>query len=382
MTSAKLNRRIVIFGNSAQSMNNFRGPLIRHFAENGYEVFAVAPGYNSDSEKITRELGAVPVSFNLDRAGFNPIRELVAGVRFYKLIKRLEPTALISYFVKPSIYGSFSGWLAKIPCRIALIEGLGYSFDRNSDSGLKRQALKFAVSFLFRWTLARATKILVLNEDDQETLIDLRIRASDHIENVGGIGVDLASFIQRPVPRDKAVFLLAARLIREKGIYEFVDAARIVKTHHPEIEFILLGGIDENPSGLQKETVQGWVDEGLITWPGNVPDVRPWMAKATVFVLPSYYREGVPRSIQEAMAIGRAIITTNNVGCRDTVDPGVNGIIVEPRQPEDLARAIMLLAFDYEKVVAMGNASRAIAEKRYDARIFNRRVLELITTGR
>lgn len=381
MIGTRLKQRIVIFGNSAQSMNNFRGPLIRHLVQNDYEVFAVAPGFNGESEKICRELGAIPVTFNLDRSGYNPLREVIAGFEFYRLLKRLKPTALISYFIKPSIYGSFGGWLAKIPCRIALIEGLGYSFDENSNAGLGRRSLKVIVSLLFRLTLSRASKILVLNEDDRETIVKLGIGTPNHVENVGGIGVDLDSFAQQPVPNGNAVFLLAARLIREKGIFEFVEAAKIVKKTHPDIEFILLGGLDENPGGLQKKTVESWVDDGLITWPGSVADVRPWMAKATVFVLPSYYREGVPRSIQEAMAIGRAIITTNNVGCRDTVDHGLNGLIVEPRRPQDLAHAVMELACNREKVVSMGLASRAIAEVRYDARIFNNRILELITSN-
>jgi glycosyltransferase involved in cell wall biosynthesis len=267
--------------------------------------------------------------------------------------------------------------MAKTPMRIALIEGLGYSFQKSAREGHQRRLLRSLVTLMFRFALAKASKIVVLNEDDRQQFMKMNVGVAGEIENIGGIGVDLDEFAYQPPALGPLTFLCAARLIREKGIVDFADAARIVKLARPDIQFVVLGGVDNNPGSLEAETIEQWVKEGILAWPGSVADVRPWLAACSVFVLPSFYREGVPRSIQEAMAIGRAIITTDNVGCRDTVEPEVNGLIVTPQQPQELAEAILELAKDIKRIAAMGEESRALAEARYDAERFNSRIAEL-----
>lgn len=377
MTAEKKAPRIVIFGNSADSMANFRGPLIKCLAANGVDVFALAPGYDSAAKAVIRNLGATPIDLAMSRSGTNPFDEARLCIEVYKILKRIRPDALLSYFIKPAIYGSVAGWLAKVPTRVALIEGLGYSFQKGANENCGRAMLRSLIALMFRFAFGKASKIVVLNEEDRQDLLKMNAALVSKIYNLGGIGVDLKEFSYQPLSKNSIIFLCAARLIKEKGIVDFADAARMVKSVRPDIEFVLLGGIDQNPGSLKAVTIEQWVTSGDLVWPGSVADVKPWLAACSVFVLPSYYREGVPRSIQEAMAIGRAIITTDNVGCRDTVDPGINGLIVRPKDPKQLANAILELANNEDLVATMGKASRALAEVRYDAKKFNLQIAEM-----
>jgi len=172
-------------------------------------------------------------------------------------------------------------------------------------------------------------------------------------------------------------FILIARMLREKGIYEFVEAARQVRSRYPAVRFLLVGGVDQNPGSLTETELRGWVNEGLVEWPGHVTDVRPWFAQASVFVLPSY-REGVPRCSQEAMAMGRPVITTDSIGCRETVADGVNGFMVPVRDPVSLARAMIRFIESPDLIKIMGREGRRIAEERFDVHAINRQIIEVL----
>jgi glycosyltransferase involved in cell wall biosynthesis len=193
---------------------------------------------------------------------------------------------------------------------------------------------------------------------------------------LGGIGVDLADWPLAPPVTQPVTFLLAARLLREKGIFEYAEAARKVKSLHPDVRFVLLGGLDPNPGGLDQADVETWVKEGLLEWPGHVA-VKPWLTQTSVFVLPSY-REGVPRSTQEAMAMGRAVITTNAPGCRETVDEGTNGFLVPVRDVPALTEAMLRFVEDPTLIATMGKESRRLAEKRFDVHAINARLLKIL----
>ncbi len=195
--------------------------------------------------------------------------------------------------------------------------------------------------------------------------------------NVGGTGVDLAEWPLIPPVTQPVTFLLAARLLREKGIVEYAEAARRVKAIYPQTRFILLGGLDPNPGGLRADEVRAWVEEGLLEWQGHVL-VKPWLAKASVYVLPSYYREGIPRSTQEAMAMGRPVITSDAPGCRETVVAGQNGFLVPVRDPETLARTMLRFIEQPALIKSMGCRSRALAEERFDVRKTNARMFEVL----
>ena len=200
----------------------------------------------------------------------------------------------------------------------------------------------------------------------------------DKVRLLGGIGVLLDEWQPAPPVTQPVTFTLAARLLKEKGICEYAEAAKIIKRRYPRTRFILLGGLDTNPGALKREEVEKWVRDDILEWYGNVPDVRPYFAQTSVYVLPSYYREGVPRSTQEAMAMGRPVITTDAPGCRETVIDGVNGFLIPPRDPEALIKAMERFILRPELIIQMGNESRKLVEERFDARKQNQKFLREI----
>jgi glycosyltransferase involved in cell wall biosynthesis len=216
--------------------------------------------------------------------------------------------------------------------------------------------------------------VIFLNPDDRREFVERGLAPADRAVVLGGIGVDLDAWASAPPVREPVTFLLVARLLREKGIVEYATAAREVRGRHPGVRFLLLGGLDSNPGGLGRAEVQSWVDEGILEWPGHV-EVRPWMMRASVFVLPSW-REGVPRSTQEAMAMGRPVITTDAPGCRETIEDGVNGYRVPVRDAQALAQAMLRFVRDPDLIESMGAASRRLAEDRFDVRQVNARLSE------
>ena len=369
--------RVVFIASQAFSLSNFRGPLIKELVSRGVDVIALAPDFDDKTRELVRFLGAKPLDFSLSRTGVNPFRDGLDFIRLAFKLRRLKIDITLSYFIKPVIFGTLAGWLAGVPQRLAMIEGLGYVFtDLNESKNIYRKFLRKLVSALYRFSLKRASSIIFLNKDDIEEFVKASLVQEEKVIELGGIGVDLKDWpLTQPVTRPIS-FLLVARLLKEKGIFEYADAARLVKARYPGVRFVLLGGLDPNPGGLDLSEVQAWVSEGLLEWHGHVA-VRPWLAQASVYVLPSY-REGVPRSTQEAMAMGRPVITTNAPGCRETVDEGVNGYLVPVRNVPDLAAAMMRFVEQPSLIAAMGLESRRIAEERFDVDKVNARLLTIL----
>lgn len=371
------NRSCAIVSSQAFSMVNFRGPLIGDLVAAGVQVHALAPDYDNELRQKISELGASPVDFRLTRTGMNPVRDGLDTLRLTALLRSLQPDVTLGYFIKPVIYGTLAGWLAGVPRRVAMIEGLGYVFTASgSRQTWKRKLLRTLVCWLYRFALARAQKVIFLNGDDLAEFVEAGLVHQAKAVKLGGIGVDLADWPLAPPVTQPVTFLLAARLLREKGIVEYAEAARKVKARHPDVRFVLLGGLDPNPGGLDQSEVETWVKEGLLEWPGHVA-VRPWLTQTSVFVLPSY-REGVPRSTQEAMAMGRAVITTDAPGCRETVDEGANGFLVPVRDVPALTEALLRFVEAPTLIATMGKESRRLAEKRFDVHAINARLLKIL----
>ncbi len=338
----------------------------------GLRVWALAPDHDDRSRQLIRELGAEPVDISLDRAGLRPLRDVMDLIRLAAVLRRLRPDATFSYFIKPVIYGSFAAKIARIPHIFALVPGLGYVFTSGPGSNsVSRRFLRWIVSRMYGAAFLTCERVFFQNQDDVAYFVDRKLIALAKALRLNGTGVDLERLRPAPATERPLRFLLMARLLREKGIVEFVEAARLVCARHPDSEFMLLGGLDPNPGGLSHDEVTAWVESGLIHWMGHVEDVRPWIAKSSVYVLPSYYREGVPRSTQEAMAMGRPVITTDNVGCRETVEDGVNGYLVPVRNPGALAEAMLRFVRDPKSIGRMGLESRRMAEERFDVREIN-----------
>jgi len=356
-------KKIAIIGSQAFALWNFRGPLIREMVKRNLEVYALAPDYDDETRKKVEQLGAKSVPYRLSRTGLNPFRDTWDFLSLIFTLRKIKPDVTFSYTIKPVIYGTLAAWILGIPRRFAMIPGLGYAFTVPEERDeWKRRVVRRIAQFLYKLALRKTTKVFFQNPHDLNEFVQKGIVHPEKAFLSGPTGVDLQAFPPVPPVTAPITFLLAARLLREKGIREFVEAARQIKAKYPDTRFVLLGGLDTNPGAISREEVEGWVKEGLIEWPEHVADVRPYLAQASVFVLPSYYREGVPRSIQEAMAMGRPIITTDAPGCRETVIPGVNGFLVPVRDVDALVSAMERFIKEPELIERMGKESRRIAE--------------------
>lgn len=371
--------KVAIVSSQAFSLVNFRGTLIGELTAAGTRVFALAPDYTNESRELVRELGAEPIDYSLDRTGLNPLRDIVDTLRLSRILHRLSPDVSLGYFIKPVVFGTIAAWLAGVPKRIAMIEGLGYAFMSGEGGGkFGRRMLRSLVENLYRFSLARASRVILLNHDDIHELCAAGVLQRSKAILIPGIGVDLKKFRFAPPVTSPVTFILVGRLLREKGVYDFVEAARIVKAVSRDARFVLVGDTDSNPGSVADDEIKAWREEGVVECTGWASDVRVQLAAASVFVLPSYYREGLPRSTQEAMAMGRAVITTDAPGCRDTVEDGVNGFLIPVRQPAALADAMQRYIADPSLIVSMGAASRRLAEERYDAQVINQQIISAI----
>lgn len=374
-----MSKRVAILGTVVKDTLIFRRDLIQKLVASGHKVFVFCVDYDDLTREKMSELGASPVSYKLNRAGLNPFADILTIWQLLKIFKRLNPDVVLSCFVKPTIYGSIAAGLAKVPTKIAMLEGLGYVFtDLPTGITFKQNLLRKIQVFLYRLALPFIDKLIFLNPDDPVDLLEKNNLKAKRIEVLGGIGLDLKLFPFVEVTTKTPRFIFIARLLAEKGTFEYINAAKLVKEKYPEAEFVVLGGLDDaNPGALKKEDLQKLIDTGLVIYPGYVTNVAEWIAGSSVFVLPSY-REGVPRSTQEAMAVGRAVITTDVPGCRETVENGVNGFLVPKWDAKALADKMLFCIENPEEVKRMGRESHRIAVERFDAEKVNARLIEII----
>lgn len=366
--------KVAIITNGAPTLVNFRGPLIVEMVRRGYGVLAFAPDHNTETRRELERLGAEPVDFAMSRAGLNPLQDAATLVELTRLFRKHRPDVSFAYFIKPVIYATLAARLAGIRRRYAMIEGMGFIFTAGTRPSMSRSLLQWIAAQLLRLSLSFATLLVLLNEDDHREFVEKRLVRPQKAVLLGGIGVDLAEWSYHEPATDPVTFVFVGRLLLDKGVEEFVAAARMVRAESPNARFILLGGLDVNPTAIARSRVDGWVKEGTVSWPGHVP-VRPALMQASVFVLPSY-REGVPRSTQEAMALGLPVITTDVPGCRDTVLDGVNGFLVSARDSVALAKAMRHFVAHPHNIIPMGRQSRRIAEERFDVHRQNARLLK------
>lgn len=362
---------VALFGSFAPSLLNFRGPLIEAMVGRGHRVFALAPDIDAETAQELRRLGSTPVSVPLQRTGLNPIANRTSGRALRTQLRLIKPDVVIAYTIKPIVLGATAARAVKVPKFVAMITGMGYPFL----GGLhpKRVAIRLVAMAMYRRALGLADFAIFQNEDDRRDFRRLRLlpaRVPSGIVN--GSGVDLRVFRAQPLP-DAVAFLMIARFLRDKGIREFAEAAASLKREHPEVRIMLAGWRDDSPDSISEEELGAMIESG-IEHLGRLDDVQPALANCSVYVLPSY-REGTPRSVLEAMAAGRAIITTDAPGCRETVVDGRNGFLVPTHDASALYAAMRRFVEDPDLAISMGAASRQLVEAKYDVHDVNEAVL-------
>lgn len=373
--------KVVFIGTVASSFYGFRADLIRTLLKKGHQVYAFTSEYTKEDLKKIESLGAIPVTYELNRGGLNPLADIVATYKLAKKIREIKPDLVFSYFSKPVIFGTIAAKLAKVPRIVGMLEGLGYTFTQQPEGlSKKTELIKKIQVLLYKFALPQLDKLIFLNPDDPLDLLDQHAINVKKVEVLGGIGLNLKDYPYQPVPniQQPINFLFIGRLLREKGIHDFLAAVKIVKEKYPETQFTVLGAIDpHNLGALTQSELDELISSNIIDYPGHVDNVKDWIAKSHVFVLPSY-REGVPRSTQEAMAIGRAVVTTDVPGCRETVEHGVNGFIVAKWNPEALAEKMIYFIEQPEQIEKMGIESYKIAQEKFDADKVNQRLLNIL----
>jgi glycosyltransferase involved in cell wall biosynthesis len=362
---------VVVIASLTRSLTNFRGRLLETMVRRGCRVTALAPDDEPDVEAALAALGVRFLRIPMNRTGMNPLEDLATLRAIWGLLRTLRPDMVLAYTMKPIIFGGIAARLARVPGRYAMITGLGHIFGEERPT-LRGRLVRALCAWLYRRALRGAEAVFVYNEADAADVARHRmIRAPSKLTFLPGSGVDLDQFDWSPPPEGPVVFLLVARLLREKGIAEFAAAARAVRRRHPSAVFRLLGPYEPGRGALSPGEIAALTGDGVVDYLGFSADVRPHLRACSVFVLPSYYREGIPRSILEAMAIGRAIITTDLPGCRDPVSAGENGVLVPPRDPERLAEAMEHFLLKPALVAEMGRRSREIAGERFDVHYVN-----------
>lgn len=369
---APVTRRFLIVAGFADSLVAFRGELLEALAECGFDVHAAAPQLTRHTATHDRleAMGVTLHDIPTDRVGTNPVADLRLLIHLYRLMRALRPDGMLGYTIKSVIYGISAAWLARVSRRFALVTGLGYAFTESRGGWLQ-----WLIRRLYAFALKRASKVFFQNPDDAALFRQLGIVPSIVPSVVvNGSGVDLHRFAPSDVPPNGICFLMICRLLGDKGVREYAQAAKRIHATNPEVRFALAGWIDENPDSIAQTELDAWTAAGTIDFLGKLDDVRPVLAGCTVYVLPSY-REGTPRTVLEAMSAGRPIITTDAPGCRETVVNGCNGFLVAVKSVDALVGAMRKFIDDPSLASRMGRESRKIAESKYDVHEVNKVML-------
>lgn len=368
---------LLIVASAASSLWNFRGPFIETLIACGIKVHAAAPSLLADERACLwlEARGVVCHDLPLARTGLNPFHDLRALFLLRRLMRHVGPGLILTYTVKPNIWGAFAAASLDVPS-VAMVTGLGYAFTDTGRGSVVQRIVRSVVCRLYRAATDRNCKVIFQNPDDRDDFIAAGcLRDPSKAGIVNGSGVDMAHYARVPLP-EAPVFLMIARLLNAKGVREYAEAAAALRTRHPQARCLLAGPFDPGPDGISRRDLDAWVAGGL-EYLGALDDVRPAIAQARVYVLPSY-REGTPRSVLEAMAMGRAIVTTDVPGCRETIRHGVEGYLVPPRDATALADAMDLMLREPARTTQMAEAAFARAQEKYDVGSVNREMMNLL----
>lgn len=364
---------VFLIGALPSSLYNFRGKLVTAMSQSGVVITSLASDANKKEIRTIESLPSCYIDVPINRNGLNPFKDLNTVLKFFLIFKKHNPDLVLAYTIKPIIWGGLASKLANVPSFYAMITGLGYAFQKG---GFAKNLLNTLVKFLYRSALKKSKAVIFQNRDNMQVFINEGIVPQEKCFLVNGSGVDLSHYQVSPLAL-KPHFLLIARLLGDKGIREYVKAAEIVKQQYPEAFFELVGPEDPSPDGIKLDEINKWVSSGAIEYSGATTDVRPFIEKCSIYVLPSYH-EGMPRTVLEAMAMGRPILTTDVPGCRETVVNGENGWLVEKANVEQLAERMIWFIENQDQWLVMGNKSHTMANEKFDVHKVNAEILKIM----
>lgn len=366
-------KKFVLISPKNRTVYNFRGALIGAIQNRGYEVIVTGPD-KTDVERV-EALGVRFVEIPMNKIGTSPVGDLKYCWQLYKLLRREKPDATLGYTVKPVIYGAIAARFAGVKNVNGLVTGGGYTFTAKT---AKAKLLGLLVRFLYRIGFLFTNHVIFQNEDDKAEFCARGLTKIKKCSTVSGSGVDIGHFSPAPLP-EEPVFFMLSRLLISKGVREYLEAARKVKAECPEAKFLLLGKYEQTmQDAVPKEEIEPYISDGIVGRFEETNDVRPYYAQCSIYVLPSY-REGTPRTVLEAMAMGRPVITTDAPGCRQTVIDGETGFLVPVGDSDALAEKMIDLIRQPARIKEMGEKGRRYAEETYDVQKVNAEMLKIMT---
>lgn len=362
-------KKILMICNTSQNIFTFRLPLIKKLQDEGYEVSTIT--FDNDYEETLKGENINLFYINDKNRSLNPLKILSLKKRYYKIIKEIEPDIVFNFQLKPNIFGSMAAKKAGVKYIYSMVEGAGDAF---INKGLKWKLIKFAEKFLYKRAFKKTQKVFFLNNDDKQEFEALKLVKPEQSVVVNGIGVDLERFKFKKLDKNSNKFIMIARMQKTKGVLEYCRCAELVKKTHPEAEFMYLGG----EGSVKVSDIQEFIDNGSLNYLGTAKDVRPFIEESLMLMLPSNYREGLPMTIMEAEATGRGVITSNGVGCKETVVDGFNGYRVNYDDIETMAKRCCEVLENKNLAVELGKNARKFAEEKFDEKIINQQIFEII----
>ena len=347
---------------------NFRGDLLKEIVVKGYEVIVTGP--NEDNVDKIEALGARFKLIPLDKAGLNLAGDIKYFYKLWRFLKKEKPAITLGYTIKPVIYGAIAARLAGVKNINSMVTGVGYVYTVDT---FKAKVLKSLVSLLYRLGFKCAHTVIFQNKDNLNEFTELKLLKPDKCCLVNGSGINMELFKPAPYP-ERLTFFMLSRVMYSKGIREYLQAAKVVKSRYPEVRFMLLGAVENLQDSMQMKDLNPYIEEGIIDYYGEVNDVRPYYEQCSVYVLPSY-REGTPRTVLEAMAMARPIITTDAPGCRETVIDGVSGFLVPVCNSAAVAEKMEWFIDHQEQIKKMGQESLKLCKDKYDVNKVNQAML-------
>ena len=363
--------RFLLISPKNRTVYNFRGELIRAILGRGHLVTVTGPD-NTDIDKI-QTLGVNFAEIPMRKNGTSIPEDLKYCLRLYRLMRSQKPDVTLGYTIKPVVYGAIAAKLAGVRTIASMVTGAGYTFISGSP---KAKVLGRLVSLLYKTGLACSSRVIFHNADDRDEFVQRGLVKAGKCQVVNGSGVNMDYFAPAPMP-ERITFFMLSRLLKSKGVLEYMQAARLVKELYPQARFLLLGSYDSLQDALTREQIESYFSDGTVERFDEAADVRPYYSQCSVYVLPSY-REGTPRTVLEAMAMGRPIITTDTNGCRQTMQDGVNGFLVPVRDVAALVEKMIWYIENPQQIEVMGRESLRICREKFDVNEVNKVMLRIM----